>query len=188
MLLTTPNQLDSDEQSNSRIKPQSRKLWYVVKAKVRQEPVALEQLTRQNFDCFYPRIMARRKRNGRYVRIEEALFKNYLFIQLDVNMQNIAPIRFTRGVHGLVHFGGHLIPVPGSIIQAIMSRVDENDLLLNDATRFSRGQKVSLELGDFAGLEAIFDEPKGENRALLLINILGRWQRVDVPMNALASA
>jgi len=160
--------------------------WYVVKTKTRQEHVALEQLTRQQFVCFYPRLMVRRKRNGRYIHLVEALFKNYLFVNLDLALHNIAPIRSTRGVQGLVRFGGNLIPVPSAIIRALKSRVDENEMLLSNGEHFTNGQKVVLELGSFAGLDAIFCEPKGENRALLLINLLGRLQHIDVPMDTVA--
>ena len=160
--------------------------WYVVKSKTRKESVALEQLSRQNFVCFYPRMMVRRKRGSRYVRVVEALFKNYLFIKLDLSQQDISPIRSTRGVQELVRFGNKLVPVPPAIIASIKSRVDENEILTIDAAHFRCGQKVTIEMGSFAGLEAIYCEPKGENRALLLINLLGRMQRVVVPMDTVA--
>jgi len=160
--------------------------WYVVRTKVRQEHEALNQLSRQNFVCFYPRMLVRRKRNHRYVHMVEAMFKNYLFVKLDLSLHNIAPIRSTRGVQGLVRFGGKLVPVPAAIIRALKSRVDENQIYINDAEQFNRGQKVVLELGSFAGLEAIFCESKGENRALLLINLLGRMQQIEVSMDNIA--
>jgi len=160
--------------------------WYVVKTKARKESVAYEQLTRQNFVCFYPQLLVRRKRNGRYIRVVEALFKNYLFVNLDLSLHNIAPIRSTRGVHGLVRFGGNLTPVPEAIIRSLESRVDTDQILLTDVEQFRRGQKVSIELGSFAGLEAIFCEPKGENRALLLINLRGRLQCVEVALENVA--
>lgn len=167
---------------NSGLNPQ----WYVVKTKPRQETQALEQLRRQQFCCFFPRMRVRRKRNGRYRHLLEALFKNYLFVQLDIGFQDCSPIRSTRGVQDLVRFGTQLIPVPPSIIQALQARVDENGVAICSAAQFKPGQKVNIELGSFAGLEAIFCEPKGEDRAILFINLLGHMQRIEVPVDIVA--
>jgi transcriptional antiterminator RfaH len=160
--------------------------WYVVKTKARQESQALEQLRRQQFCCFFPRLRVRRKRNGRYRHVVEALFKSYLFVQLDTSIQDCSPIRSTRGVQDLVRFGNQLIPVPPSIIRALQKRVDEDQVLAASTSQFKPGQKVSLELGSFAGLEAIFCEPKGEDRAILFINLLGRMQHIEVPVDIVA--
>lgn len=160
--------------------------WYVVKTKPRQEIQALEQLSRQQFCCFFPRLRVRRKRNGRYRHMLEALFKNYLFVQLDVGIQDCSPIRSTRGVQDLVRFGNQLIPVPPAVIKALQARVDDDDIVVCSSTQFKSGQKVSIELGSFAGLEAIFCEPKGEDRAILFINLLGRMQHIEVPVDIVA--
>ena len=160
--------------------------WYVVKTKPRQESLALQHLQRQSFECFYPRIAVRRKRSGRYTRVIEALFKNYLFINVDVAHHDISPIRSTRGVQGMVKFGSKMVPVPNEIIGTLKSRVDDEQVYIANGDCFQQGQKVTIEIGELAGLEAIFCEPKGEDRALLFINFLGRLQQVEVPMEVVA--
>ena len=93
--------------------------WYAVQTKPRQEQVAVTHLERQHFEIFLPRIRAARHRRGRWQSTIEPLFPGYLFVQLEFGAQNTAPIRSTRGVIGLVRFGGEPQPVPRTIMQAL---------------------------------------------------------------------
>jgi transcriptional antiterminator RfaH len=40
--------------------------------------------------------------------------------------------------------------------------------------------------GPFAGLEAVYDMPKGEDRAQVLLEVLGGVQRLNLEMDALS--
>ena len=50
---------------------------------------------------------------------------------------------------------------------------------------FKSGDKVKLISGPFAGLEAVYDMAKGEDRARVLLEVLGRVQRLTVDLGAL---
>ena len=45
---------------------------------------------------------------------------------------------------------------------------------------FNQGQKVRIVAGDYATLEAVFDIAEGEERATVLLELLGRQSRVRV--------
>ena len=45
---------------------------------------------------------------------------------------------------------------------------------------FKQGQKVRIVAGEFATLEAVFDIAEGEERATVLLELLGRQSRVRV--------
>ncbi|SFM70744.1 transcription termination/antitermination protein NusG [Halopseudomonas yangmingensis] len=53
---------------------------------------------------------------------------------------------------------------------------------------FTPGSKVRLIDGPFKDLEAVFSKTDGEERAIILLNILQREQRLKVPLTALASS
>jgi transcriptional antiterminator RfaH len=162
--------------------------WYVIRAKPRQEGIACENLERQSFYCFYPRIRRRKRRLGKTNHLLEAYFPGYLFIRLDMGSDNISPIRSTIGVSQLVKIGDVAAPVPDQVMQQLFLRFDHETIFDNTKTTFCKGQKVSVEEGILASTEALFESFKGEERAFVLMNILGRQTRVSMPMASISVA
>lgn len=158
--------------------------WYVIQTKPRQENLAEQNLERQGYRCFLPQIKQWQKTRGERRLVEKAYFPNYLFISLDLYRTNSAPIRSTRGVNKMVRFGNEMLPVPDTVIESIRQHSETNLAGINNYD-FKPGQEVHIEDGAFAGLTAIFQEKRGENRALLLLHMLGNQQRVEIAMAAL---
>jgi len=156
------------------------KCWYVVQTKARQEILAEENLLRQRFQCFLPRLKKWRQIRGKRVSVEEAYFPNYLFVNVDIAKTDIAPIRSTRGVSKMVRFET-LLTVPEVIINNLLQRADEN-YFIEDVERYTPGQVVKIEEGPFVGISAIFRAKTGQDRAYFLINMLGSQQQINMPL------
>ena len=90
--------------------------WYVVYAKPRSEDVALDNLKRQGFDVYLPKIEQVRRIRKKATKVVVPLFPRYLFIRLDLGRQNISPIRSTRGVCQLVRFSNNPVAIPDEFI------------------------------------------------------------------------
>ena len=108
-----------------------------------------------------------------------ALFPRYLFIQVDPSQQSLSPVRSTLGVTTLVRFGHLLRPVPNTIIDFI--RQNENpDTHQHHADEWPHqpGDEVRVLEGPFTGLTGIFHAQTGEQRALVLLELLGRQNTV----------
>lgn len=73
--------------------------WYLIHCRPRQDERVLENLQRQDFQCYRPMRSVERCRDGRIYGAAEALFPGYLFVQLDRLTDNWYAIRSTRGVH-----------------------------------------------------------------------------------------
>jgi len=58
--------------------------WYLVHAKRAAESIAQENLERQGYVVYYPRLMRARRVRGRWTECIEALFPRYLFVQVGV--------------------------------------------------------------------------------------------------------
>lgn len=71
--------------------------WFVVYTQPRQEFRALENLQRQDYECFLPLIKVQKIRVGKCIDVTESLFPRYFFIRLFEGVSNFAPIRSTRG-------------------------------------------------------------------------------------------
>lgn len=152
--------------------------WYAIHAKARQEHLALEHLGRQHFSAYLPLIRLHRRRRGAWVQVTEPLFPGYLFVRLDPERDNTAPIRSTRGVVGLVRFGGALRPVPEGLVEHLLATQADPDGAISQERLFQAGDRVEIVSGPLAGLQAIFLAPTGQERAQLLLNLLGRETRV----------
>ncbi len=156
--------------------------WYAVLCKPRKEIVAEENLERQGFRIYLPRIQVPKRRRGQWQDVVEPLFPRYLFVNVDADQISVAPIRSTLGVTGLVRFADRPARVPCEVIQALMNAADlDTGLHKFGRPLFQPGDRVRFMEGPFAGLEGIFSLEKGEERAIVLLELLGNQNRVPVP-------
>ena len=165
-------------------KPEAAKsAWYVVHTKPRQEVRALENLENQGLECFLPTLTVDRLRDGVRITATEPLFPRYLFVRLEVGTSNWAAIRSTRGVARLVEFGGVSARVPESLIFGLKNGAPEHKAL------FTKGDQVRVVEGPFVGLQAelirLYETEEGELRAMMLLDLLSRPQRISLPASAL---
>jgi transcriptional antiterminator RfaH len=158
-------------------------LWYAVATKARDEAVAKANLERQDYQVFLPAISLKKRRRGRWTPVTEPLFPGYLFVSLLLGADDPAPIRSTVGCIGLVRFGQTYAPVPSGLIAALKSRPEG---AIDAPLPFNHGDKVRLIAGPFAGIEAVFDMPRGEDRAQVLLELLGKVQRLTVNQDDLS--
>lgn len=158
-------------------------LWYAVATKARDEAIAKANLERQDYPVFLPTISLKKRRRGRWMPVTEPLFPGYLFVSLALGADDPAPIRSTVGCIGLVRFGQTHTPVPSSLIAALQGT---SDSAIDASLPFGQGDEVRIIAGPFAGLEAVFDMPRGEDRAQVLLELLGKVQRLTVDQNDLS--
>lgn len=156
--------------------------WFAVYTKPRQERIALLNLERQHFECFLPLAENpyQRRRRPRHTRAEP-LFPRYLFLKARPAHQNLAAVRSTRGVVGLVRMGFELIEVPPDIVGELMARRHPvSGLIALDPVPLREGEAVRVFEGPLAGAEGILQERCGAWRSILLLRMLGRETTVEV--------
>ena len=158
-------------------------LWYAVATKARDEAIAKANLERQDYQVFLPTVCLKKRRRGRWMPVTEPMFPGYLFVSLVLGADDPAPIRSTVGCIGLVRFGHAHTPVPSSLIAALQGASED---ALDTPLPFNQGDKVRLIAGPFAGIEAVFDMPRGEDRVQVLLELLGEVQRLTVDQNDLS--
>lgn len=145
--------------------------WYLLYCKRGQLTRAKEHLERQDVPCFSPMYQIEKITRGKKMLVDEPLFPNYLFIELDPERIHTTTISSTRGVSHFVRFGKLPIQIPFSLIKSLMLQPKQ---LLIDPKRPKCGDKVIIIEGIFQGLEAIYAEPDGETRSILLLNLINQ--------------
>ena len=157
--------------------------WFAVAAKPRQEHVAEVNLKRQGYHAVLPLIEARKRRQNKWTTVTEPLFSGYLFVQLELGKDDLAPIRSTLGCRDLVRIGPGLVPVPDAVMTPLLSL---NSSPKTSDILFSEGDKVALAAGPFAGLQGVFKLAKGKDRAEVFIALLGKERPITVELDDLA--
>jgi len=164
------------------------KCWYAVQTKPRKEAFAELHLQRQHFETYLPKVLLRKRRRDKWTSVVEPLFPRYLFIRVDPDESSLAPVRSTQGVAGLVRFGQQLRPVPASVIDYLRQCEDpESRLREGETWPYQPGDTLEILDGPFAGLSGVYQMPQGEDRALLLIELLGRSTSVALDRDVLAA-
>ncbi len=108
---------------------------------------------------------------GKRTAVSEPLFPNYLFVEFDPEVIHTTTINATRGVSHFVRFGASPAIVPSAVIHQL-SVYKPKDIV--DPSTPYPGDKVIITEGAFEGFQAIFTEPDGEARSVLLLNLINK--------------
>ena len=154
--------------------------WYAVMCKPRSESIAEANLTNQGYRVYLPRLATQCRRKGKWVDTVEPLFPRYLFLTTGDARQSLASVRSTFGVSDLVRVGGQPATIPATIIELLRQRQDPHTGACARRDRFHSGAVVSFRAGPFTGLNGIFDIEAGEDRAFVLLELLGKINKVKV--------
>ena len=162
--------------------------WYLVHTKPRLEKCALDNLNRQGYECYLPTVPFEKLRQKLLTVSDKPLFPRYLFIRLghDNADKGWSPVRSTKGVSRLVSFGNEPARVDDRLIELL--RTHEATFQADPERIFKPGQRVCLTETPFAGIEGVYQMAEGENRVLVLIEILSKQVAVRVTPGSLRKA
>ena len=148
--------------------------WLLLQVKPRQEMRALENLERQQAQCYCPLIQVEKLSRGKRIHAEEALFPGYIFINFDPEKSNLThtAIRSSRGVSKIVRFGEEPVKVPESLILQIKDCEKASVSSLNAPSLPQKGDMVIIVGGPFKGLQAVYSQTDGQQRSIVLISLL----------------
>ncbi|MGB5707684.1 MAG: transcription/translation regulatory transformer protein RfaH [Arenicellales bacterium] len=165
----------------------SKKCWYLLTAKANQDQRAQDNLLNQGYTVYRPLARVPRIRRGKREYRIESLFPRYLFIQLDPQQDNWSPIRSTYGVSGFVKFGMYPSAVPDSLIDYVREHEQEFESRAIVIDEFQKNEPIAVMDGAFKGLEGVFMQFEGKQRALVLLHFLGHQRPMRVPTRVLKS-
>jgi transcriptional antiterminator RfaH len=181
--------INSADKQSSTNDLRNRVRWFVANTKPRREVVARQQLQNQGYTVYLPLFRGSKHQKGHWRDKPEVLFPGYLFIQLNLGRDNIAPIRSTIGMRDLVRFGNQLRPVEDDIISFLQHNEEQQfSADPKHAAQFKQGGMVNIVGGSFDGLEAIFNMPKSADRVIVLINMLGSQKSATVDVDNITSS
>ena len=161
--------------------------WYAIHTKPRSEKEAQENLMRQSYEVYLPLIKIKKFVRKRWQDRIEALFPRYLFVRLDLEQTNTAPIRHLQNYIRICSLGHRSVPVPDEIIEFLQSSADPvTGIHQSLEPAIKSGEKISIVAGPLHGVEGVFESENGDERAMILVNVLGRINKITVAQKDIA--
>lgn len=156
--------------------------WYVVLTKPRQENRAQRHLAEQGSEVFLPLLTVEKLRNGKRLTQQEVMFPGYLFLRCRAQSPLLNKVRSTPGARMLLRFGNEPVVVFATLVDNLRDRLEQDE-----TTLFSEQQSVRITSGPFKDYQALFKQYDGEQRAIVLINLLNKQQELLVELNHLSA-
>ncbi|MCF6290567.1 MAG: transcriptional activator RfaH [Desulfobacterales bacterium] len=165
--------------------------WFAIRVKPHKEQIARTQFERQGFTVYLPKTLKTRRHARRVEQVERPFFPGYLFLHLAPEERRWPTIGGTIGAIGPVRFGDQYPPVPAWLIENLQAREDEQGYISTrelERSFLKPGSKVKIVYGELAGVEGIFREIRGQDRAVILLDMLRRQVTATVSVAALTAA
>jgi transcriptional antiterminator RfaH len=142
--------------------------WYCVKTKARQEKSAEFNLLSQGYTVFLPKCFNEKRKNK-----IEVMFPCYLFVSLTIGIDDFASIRSTAGCSEVVRFGNHIPTIDDAVIESLKGAADTDDVVRMNDDFFNVGDEVRIKSGTFKFFEGIIKARSGQDRVMIMMNVLG---------------
>lgn len=166
--------------SSYRIQSTSTFYWRAFYTCSRSEKKCKQRLEEKNINVFLPVETVIRQWKDRKKKIQEPLFRNYIFARVD-ERERIQVLR-TPGIVRCIAFGGVLAEVTQEEIDQIKLLQSKPGWVKSvETTPNIIGNQVSIESGSLRGLKGEVVELRGETRLLVRITSLNMAIKVEVP-------
>jgi transcriptional antiterminator RfaH len=158
----------------------SCRAWFCVRSQPKHEHIGAAHLEQElDIEAFAPRIRFKRATRQGAAWFTEALFPSYFFARFDL-ASSLKKVRYARGVHGVVHFGGDWPIIPEAVIEDLRAGLgpEEIHVIPNE---LQPGDAIEVVSGVFHGLQAVVTRVMAASqRVAILFDFLGRQTNVEL--------
>jgi transcription antitermination factor NusG len=151
--------------------------WYALYLRSRYEKRSHQLLLGNGVESFLPLIEEVHTWSDRKKRVEEPLFRGYLFVRTD--LKNKQAILETDGVVHFVQIGAKLNPIPDEQINWVKILVGHPDRVVRESY-MSEGQRVRVTAGPFMGMQGYVLKVKSSTRVVVSLDAIAQSVSVDI--------
>ena len=157
-----------------------KKYWYAIYVRSRSEKKVVAQLEDIGVEVFLPLITRIKQWSDRKKKVEEPLFKSYVFVHSTIK-QHI-PILNVYGVIKFVTFEHQAVVVPENQIVAIKRYIDDFDEKERELTNaeLQVGDMVRITNGPMQGLIGRLQSIKDKRQIIVYIEAVGQYIPVSI--------
>ena len=154
--------------------------WHTLYVHSRAEKKVYVQLTDMGLEAYLPLVTKMKKWSDRMKKVEEPLFKSYIFVRSDE--KHHYDIVNLPGVMKFVSFGGQAVEVPENQINAVKKYCDdyEEDEKQLQEIDLHEGQLVRITSGQMMGLIGRLAAINNKKRLIVFIESVGHYLPINV--------
>lgn len=153
------------------------KKWFAIYVKSRSEKKVLKLLEDIGVESFLPLITRVKQWSDRKKKVEEPLFRSYLFV--NIPLSDYYTVLNVNGVVKFITFEKKPVPVPDNQIIAIKEYLNDKELHSIDYEDFKEGELVRIKSGQMKDLIGRFIKINGKHRVIIDIEAVGQ----SIPIN-----
>ncbi len=158
----------------------AEKKWYALYVRSKAEKKVLAELEILGVESYLPLIERIRKWSDRNRKIQEPLFRSYVFVH--VGTSDFFSVRNVPNVLKYVSFSGKAVVIPDQQIEAIRSYLGENDRLnQEELSEIQEGQLVRIRHGQMAGLIGRMVKYRNKFRLIIMVEAVGQLISINIP-------
>ena len=156
------------------------KKWFAVYVKSRCEKKVSKQLDDIGIESFLPLITRMKQWSDRRKKVEEPLFRSYLFVNISLN--DYYKVLNVNGVVKFICFEKKPVEVPQNQIIAIKKYITDTDLHDVDCENidFKEGELVRIKSGQMKDLIGRFVKINGKHRVVIDIEAVGQSLPINI--------
>ena len=160
--------------------------WYAVYTKPRNEKKAFDRLTKDGFEVYLPLISRIKQWSDRKKKVEEPLFKSYLFVKVsNIEYYNIlkdpATVRY-------ICFEGKAAPIRNEDITNIKKFLLTDYEIETTSENIEPGTNIVITAGPMMGMKGELVEKARKKRVVIRLDIIGQNLLVHVPLQMVKKA
>lgn len=154
--------------------------WHALYVHSRAEKKVYERLLEMGLEAYLPLITRIKQWSDRMKKVEEPLFKSYLFVRSDEKKHY--EIVSIPGVTKFVTFEKKAVVVPENQIKAVMKYCDDyvEDDDESNSVEFHEGQLVRITSGEMTGLIGRLAPINNKKRLIVYIESVGHYIPINI--------
>mgnify|MGYP003433756586 FL=1 len=156
------------------------KKWFAIYVKSRNEKKVFKTLDDIGIESFLPLITRMKQWSDRRKKVEEPLFRSYLFVNISLN--DYYKVLNVNGVVKFICFEKKPVEVPQNQIIAIKKYITDTDLHDVDCENidFKEGELVRIKSGQMKDLIGRFVKINGKHRVVIDIEAVGQSLPINI--------
>lgn len=157
--------------------------WYALYVHSRAEKKVYARIIEMGFEAYLPLVTRMKVWSDRIKKVEEPLFKSYLFVRTDIKQQyDIVSI---PGVTKFVCFERKAVVVPENQIIAIKRYCEDytDEGKTTENIELHEGQLVRITRGEMMGLVGRLASFNNKKRLIIYIESVGQYLPINVARN-----
>ena len=151
--------------------------WYAVRVRSRFEKKVHLQLEKAGIQASLPLITTTQKWSDRQKKVELPLFKGYVFVKIEQNMDRLVVLQ-SPGVVNFVGINGREIPIPEEQLYWLNLVLNHKNIL--PQSEYPEGLPVRVVSGPLVGLEGTVIKKKAHSRLVVWFDSIMQGIAIDI--------